>query len=143
MEPTRLGLILDSSIIIAAERRGQTVTGLLVQVKDQFGEIEVAISAVTVAELVHGFARATSDAIRDRRRSFIDELKRHVPVLGVTANTAEVAGLIGGDQAARGVSLPLDDLLIAACAIEQGYAVVTLNERHFRKIPGLEVVAGL
>jgi predicted nucleic acid-binding protein len=30
--------------------------------------------------------------------------------------------------------------LIGASAIEQGYAVATLNLRHFEKIPGLKVV---
>ncbi|MGD0872847.1 MAG: hypothetical protein ABSB88_25160 [Bryobacteraceae bacterium] len=35
--------------------------------------------------------------------------------------------------------LPLNDLLIAADAIEQGYAVLTENLRHFEKIPGIQV----
>jgi predicted nucleic acid-binding protein len=30
--------------------------------------------------------------------------------------------------------------MIAAAAIEQGYAVLTGNERHFQKIPGLTVL---
>ncbi len=42
------------------------------------------------------------------------------------------------EQAAKGVTLPADDLLIGASAIEQGYAVATLNTRHFRMIPGLQ-----
>jgi predicted nucleic acid-binding protein len=35
---------------------------------------------------------------------------------------------------------PFNDLLIAAAAIEQGYAMLSSNLRHFRKIPGLQVV---
>jgi predicted nucleic acid-binding protein len=31
--------------------------------------------------------------------------------------------------------------MIAAAAIEQGYAVLTENLRHFRQIPGLTVVS--
>ena len=110
------------------------------QVRQAFGEVEIAISAVTVAELVHGIARAGTAELRDRRRVFIDELKRHVPVHPVTDETGERAGQISGEQAAKGVSLPLDDLLIGVSAIEQGYAVATLNLRHFHKIPGLTVV---
>jgi len=30
--------------------------------------------------------------------------------------------------------------MIAAAAIEQGYAVLTVNRRHFEKIPGLTVI---
>ena len=103
-------------------------------------EIEIAMSAVTVAELVHGIARAKKQEIRDRRRAFIDELKRHVPVHPITDATAEIAGTIGGEQASKGNTIPIDDLLIGSSAVEQGYAVGTLNLRHFEKIPGLTVL---
>ncbi len=59
----------------------------------------------------------------------------------ITDSTAEIAGRISGEQAAKGITLPADDLLIGASAIEQGYAVATLNIRHFQKIPGLQVVS--
>jgi predicted nucleic acid-binding protein len=141
MEPSLLGLILDSSVIIAAERKRQTVEELLTSVGQAFGEVEIAISAVTLAELVHGVARASTPEVRRSRRAFIDELKKHVPVHPVTDSTGEIAGLIGGEQAAKGITLPADDLLIGASALEQGYAVATLNTRHFGKIPGLRVVS--
>ena len=141
MESPLLGLILDSSVIIAAERRRQTVEELLTFVGQTFGEVEIAISAVTLAELVHGVVRANTRTIRDSRRAFIDELKKHVPVHPVTDSTAEIAGQLSGEQATKGITLPSDDLLIGASAIEQGYAVATLNTRHFREIPGLQVVS--
>src|SRR5947208_3322720 len=75
MESAILGLVLDSSIIIEAERKHQTVEELLAGVQERFGEIEISMSAVTVAELVHGIARAKKQEIRERRRAFIDELK--------------------------------------------------------------------
>jgi hypothetical protein len=37
MESALLGLILDSSVIIDAERKGQTVEGLLEQIRPEFG----------------------------------------------------------------------------------------------------------
>ena len=141
MESPLLGLILDSSVIIAAERKRQTVEELLTSIGQTFGEIEIAISAVTLAELVHGVARANTPEVRAARRAFIDELKEHVPVHPISDSTAEIAGQISGEQAARGITLPADDLLIGASAIEQGYAVATLNTRHFRKIPGLQVLS--
>ena len=140
MESALLGLVLDSSVLIAAERKNQTVEQLLASIREAFGEVEVLISAVSLAELAHGVARATTPEVKARRRAFLDALKTHVPVQPVTADTAEIAGQLGGEQAARGVVLPLDDLLIGASALEQGYAVATLNQRHFGKIPGLQVV---
>ena len=139
MESPLLGLIPDSSVMIAAERKRQTVEVLLTSIGQVLGEVEVAMSAVTLAELVHGVARANTPEIRTARRAFIDELKKHLPVHPVTASTAEIAGQISGEQAAKGITLPADDLLIGASAIEQGYAVATLNNRHFEKIPGLQV----
>lgn len=127
MESALLGLILDSSVIIEAERKGQTVEQLLKQVHQAFGEVEIAICSVTVAELVHGVHRANTPEIRKRRRAFIDELKRHVPVHPVTDETGEIIGQISGEQAVRGVKIPFDDLAIGAPALEQNYAVVTLN----------------
>ena len=69
MEPAILGLVLDSSIIIEAERKHQTVEELLDAIQQRFGEIEIAMSAITVAELVHGIARGKKQEIRDRRRA--------------------------------------------------------------------------
>ena len=141
MESPLLGLILDSSVIIAAERKRQTIEEFLTSIGRSFGEVEIAISAVTVAELVHGVARASTPEVRAARRAFIDELKKHVPVHPITDSTAEIAGQLSGEQAAKGITLPADDLLIGASAIEQGYAVATLNVRHFEKIPGLQVLS--
>lgn len=63
-----------------------------------------------------------------------------MPVHFVTDATAEIVARIGGEQAARGVNLPLADLVIGATAVELGYAVGTGNMRDFRRIPGLRVV---
>jgi predicted nucleic acid-binding protein len=51
-----------------------------------------------------------------------------------------VVARIGGEQAAKGINLPLADLIIGACALELGYAVGTNNIRDFRRIPGLAIV---
>jgi predicted nucleic acid-binding protein len=66
-------------------------------------------------------------------------LKRNVPVHPVTEATAEIIGRISGEQAAKGIKISFDDLAIGAAALEHGYAVATLNLRHFRMIPGLVV----
>jgi predicted nucleic acid-binding protein len=41
---------------------------------------------------------------------------------------------------AKGIRLPLSDLLIGVRALELGYSVATGNLRHFKMIPGLSVV---
>jgi len=48
VEPAHVGLILDSSVVIASERRGHTVRQILEQFKAGYGEVEVGLSVVTI-----------------------------------------------------------------------------------------------
>lgn len=84
MESTGVGLVLDSSVVIAGERRGHTVRQILEQFKTDYGEIEIGLSVVTIVELVHGVQRAQTEERRARRQAFVDELIRDVPVHPVT-----------------------------------------------------------
>jgi tRNA(fMet)-specific endonuclease VapC len=135
-----VGLILDSNIIIAGERQGRTVRQILEQFQSGYGETEIGLSVVTVVELTHGIQRAQSEERRKRRQAFVDELIRDLLVYPVTVETAKLAGRIEGERAEHGVSIPFEDLLIAATALELGFSVVTGNVRHFQQIPGLTVL---
>jgi tRNA(fMet)-specific endonuclease VapC len=141
MEPASLGVILDSSVVIEAERQRLNVAQFLKQIIEKIGEMEAALCAITVAELVHGVYRADTPERRERRRVFLDELRAAVPVYPITDNTAELVGKIGAESSARGVIIPFDDLLIGACAVERGYAVATQNFRHFEKIRDLKLIS--
>jgi len=125
VEATRVGLILDSSVVISGERRGHTVRQILEQFKAGYGEIEMGLSVVTIVELTHGIQRAETEERRQRRQAFVDELIRDVPVHPVTVETAKLAGRIEGDQAAQGVNIAFEDLLIAATPCKLGFGVVT------------------
>jgi tRNA(fMet)-specific endonuclease VapC len=135
-----MGLILDSSLLIGGERRGQRVWDILERALALHGETESAISAVTVVELIHGIHRAKSQSDAIRRRGFVEELCQAVPVEPVTLEIARIAGRIEGEQAAKGIVIALPDLLIGVTALHLGYSVATLNLRHFQSIPGLAVV---
>jgi len=69
-----MGLILDSSILVAGERGGESVREILQRVQATQGDVKSALSAVTIVELTHGIYRAKSDADRERRREFTEEL---------------------------------------------------------------------
>jgi tRNA(fMet)-specific endonuclease VapC len=139
VEPASVGIILDSSVIIAAERRGHTVREILEQVKAVQGEIEIGVSVVTIAELVHGAYRTKTQAQQQRRLEFIERLSSDVPVHPVTLAIARLAGRIEGQQEAIGVQFAFD-LLIGTTALRLGYEVATLNLRDFQRISGLSVI---
>jgi len=141
MEPASLGVVLDSSVVIEAEGRHLNVAQFLKQIILKTGEMEVVLCSITVAELVHGIHRADTPERRERRRAFLDELKAVVPVYPITDSTAELVGKISAESSATGVTIPFDDLLIGACALERGYAVATRNVRHFQKIRGLNLIS--
>ena len=135
-----MGLILDCSVVIAAERRGDTVEKLIEQVISVTGDQDAALSSVGLTELVHGIYRAQTQAMRLLRQSFIDELLSDLTIYPYTKATALLAGKIDGEQQAQGVTIPFGDLLVGATALELGFPVLTVNLRHFRLIPGLKIV---
>lgn len=135
-----MGLILDSSVLVAAERRGQNARQALEAVLSTTGDVAVAISVVTLMELAHGVARANTQERQKTRQRFVDELASAVPLHSVTVAIAWRAGLLDGQTQARGIRIPLPDLLIGVTALDLGYAVGTSNPRHFESVPGLEVV---
>jgi|SRR5580698_7827812 tRNA(fMet)-specific endonuclease VapC len=141
MESPLLGLVLDSSAVIGAERNRQTVAAFIEAILLRHGPVDLGLSPVSVAELVHGVYRAKTPEASQRRREYIEEIVNLVPVHPATNRTAWLVGQIEGQEAAKGNVLPFNDLMIAAAALEQGYAVLTRNIRHFQRIPGLRVVS--
>lgn len=99
-------LILDTSVLVTAERRGHSVPEILAQVREAFGEAETSLSVVTIVELAHGIQRAKLGAQRRLRQAFVEELMAILRVHPITPEIAQRAGLISGEQAERGIHLP-------------------------------------
>jgi predicted nucleic acid-binding protein len=135
-----MGLILDSSVLITAERQGKNARQVLTAIAKEVGETEVGISVITLIELAHGAARADTPERKSKREKFIEELLMAMPVYPVTATMALRAGQLDGQNQARGIRVPLPDLLVGVAALELGYSVGTSNLRHFRQVTGLSVV---
>ena len=134
-----MGLILDSSVAIAAERRRLPVEDMLTAIRELSGPEEIALSVVSVMELEHGIWRAKEPAQATRRKHFLEDLISNIPVYPVTTELARKAGRIDAEQQTRGVRNAFQDLLIGVSALELGYAVITHNVRHFQMIPDLIV----
>ena len=100
----------------------------------------MAISAISVVELTHGVYRGVEGSQRDRRRSFVNEITRDIPIHAVSLGIAQLAGRMEGEQAALGVAIGFEDLMIGATALYLGCKEATLNVKHFRLIPGLLIV---
>jgi predicted nucleic acid-binding protein len=135
-----MGVILDSSVVIAAERRRDSVAALIERVLTTAGEQDAALSSVGLTEIVHGVYRSRETAVKLAREAYLGELLAGLTVYPYTKEAAMIAGKIDGEERSRGIIVPFSDLLIGATALAIGFSVMTVNLRHFRLIPGLSVI---
>jgi predicted nucleic acid-binding protein len=126
--------IIDTSVVIDLEH---------VAARDL--PAELAVSAVTLAELAAGPHATTDDAERARRQDRLQRAEATFEPLPVDANVARAYGRVyvavaGRGRKARGArSL---DLLIAATALASGLPLYTRNPDDFRGTEGLiDIVA--
>ncbi len=97
---------------------------------------EIAISAITLAELEYGIARSQYP---DRNRVALLAFLVPFAVLEFDAKACSDYGPIGASLEAKGKPVGPMDLLLAAQARSRGLILVTNNEREFQRIDGLEV----
>lgn len=94
------------------------------------------ISVITVSELLRGVHRASTEH-RERRRAAVERIISAFSPLVITEPVARVHAELGAGLAAEGTPIPTHDLWIAATALAYGLALVTLDTRHFERVPGL------
>ena len=135
-----MGLVLDSSVLIAAERVKRPVSQLLAALSTEYWEAEFLLSSISVMELEHGWHRANTPEIAAKRRRYLDEVMHILPVEPFTREMAILAAKIDAEMKKVGLVIATADLLIGVTALHLGYAIGTRNVRHFRMIPGLNVL---
>jgi predicted nucleic acid-binding protein len=135
-----MGLVLDSGVLIAAEREAKPVSELLAALEQEHGETEIVLSSITVIELEHGFHRANTAELARKRRDYLDTIFAAIPVEPLTREIAQLAAKIDAEAKQAGRVIPFPDLLIGVTALHFGYAVGTRNLRHFQMIPGVNVI---
>ena len=125
--------LLDTDILIYALKGEPTV---LDNFKKYAAEPK-AVSVVTYGELVFG-AQASQKVTENLAKVY--RLKEIFPLIEMTAGIMDIFGALKAELRRNGTPVDDFDLLIGATALTTGYCVVTNNERHYSKIPGLEVV---
>jgi tRNA(fMet)-specific endonuclease VapC len=129
-----VGLLVDSDLLIGLERAGDVPLDVLP------GDEEVAISVITMSELLHGVHRATGE-IRSRRRSFVEWILAEFEAIPITTVVARAHAEAWAELAAAGSLIGAHDLWIAATAIAHDLGLATQNRADFERVPGLRVVS--
>lgn len=122
-------VLIDTSVWIDVFRGRTPVLAELV--KRLLEEGTAALCDVVTAEIRIGLRQ-------DERRKILSLLEA-VPSVPVLSLDWAAAGDLGALHRARGQTLPLTDLLIAAVCLRNGLDLLTLDE-HFKGIEGLRLV---
>jgi tRNA(fMet)-specific endonuclease VapC len=132
-----MGLIFDTSELIAAERQHRSLANMLAAFAPQE---EIGISVVTIAEIQHGVRRATEPSQIAKRRALLDSAVSIFKVHTLTPPIALLIGNLDAELTMRGQRLDFADMAIAATAMTLDFSLVTHNLRHFERIPGLRIL---
>jgi len=130
-----MGTIYDTCILINYERLGTEIEELI---PSREGEAP-GVSVVSIAELLHGAHRADGEKRKQERLAFVEKVCRLFTIFDYDTEAARVFATISSSTARRGISLGVNDMIIAATALSHGYSVLTLNGKDFKDIEGLSV----
>ena len=124
-------LILDTGVIIRAERGGAGLANLLA------ADDDITIAASTLAELQLGVELA-DEARRDRRQEFVDGIRALIPVEDYTADVARVHARLLAHARREGKPRGAHDLIIAATAATTARTLLTTDGKAaFDGLPGV------
>jgi predicted nucleic acid-binding protein len=127
--PDEIDFIADTSAIIALLRRDSAVEQI-------FTGKNFAITFVTLAELSLGVLKAARPEAAWAR---IREVLRDRQMLHVSPVTPAIYARIYFDLERSGALIPINDIWIAALAIERRVPIVCSDE-HFSRVTGLSVI---
>jgi len=124
-------ILLDTNAYVRFLRGDEKVMSYLAQADS------VYMSVFVLGELYAGFKAGGREK---ENRQILDRflLKPTVTVLEATIETADIFGLIMASLKKSGNPIPIDDVWIAAHALETGSILVTYDD-HFAQIPGLRL----
>ena len=131
-----MGLILDSSLLIADERQGFDLPAWL---RGRPPE-PVAVSAITFSELWFGIDVDENAARGRRRRRWLEKTFRRLEIIPLDTHVARLHSRAWAQLSKAGQMIGPHDLIVAATALHRRWAVATFNAREFRQVPGLKVI---
>jgi predicted nucleic acid-binding protein len=130
--------LIDTGIWIAVERGAMGAADVYAITRQE----PVYLSPVNVAEMRFGLEVLRAGALKQRAAAALRRLRRK-PQLRITLETAEVFGSLAARlrKAGRDPSVRINDLWLAAQAIQRDFRLLTSNPRDFRDIADLKMVA--
>lgn len=125
--------LLDTDTCVALIRsRSEPVLARLKRCQPE----SVGLSSITLAELEYGVARSSDPA---RNQAALIQFCAPLEIMPFDAPACHAYGRVRAALESRGTPAGPLDTLIAAHALSLSAVLVTINEREFRRVPGLKV----
>ncbi len=133
-----MGLVIDTSALVALERSGSSWEEALSDLGDELA----ALPAIVYAELLVGARLAENTARAASRHAKIGALISRVPIIEFGSEIAERWADLFAILSREGRLIPSNDLAVAATAFHLGFGVLVgpRDEAHFRRYPGSELI---
>ena len=125
-------LLLDTTFLIDSERSGERASEAIED------DDEVAIAAITVAELRVGVILSSGKSQTDRL-AFLNDVLTTIPVVGYDESIAESHAELLVHVRRQGKPRGAHDLIIAATAKMSGREILSADEAAFEDLPGVRV----
>ena len=132
-----MGFLIDTNLWIAVERGRLGAADIHAITK----QAPIYLSPVNVAEIRYGIDLMKDAKQKQRAMSTLRRLRRK-PLLRITSEVGEVFGMIAAKlvQTGRGADFRVQDLWLAAQAIQREFTLLTANAKDFEDVPGLRFV---
>lgn len=133
-----MGWLIDTNLWIAVERGALGAADIHAVTKQD----PVYLSPINVAEIRFGLD-LLPDGPRKQKAAVALRGLRRKPQLRITVETADTFGALAAaiKKAGKDPDVRVNDLWLAAQAIQRDFSLLTSNRRDFADIPGLRMVA--
>lgn len=133
-----MGWLIDTSTWIAVERGALGAADIQAITRQE----PVYLSPVNIAEIQLGVELLRAGPLKQKAAAALRRLRRK-PQLRITLETAEVFGFLAAKlkKAGRDPNVRINDLWLAAQAIQRDFTLLTSNPKDFKDIQGLKLVA--
>lgn len=133
-----MGFLIDTNIWIAIERGRLSAA----DIHAITGQASIYLSPINLAEIRFGIDLMTDAKKKQNVMATLRRMRRK-PLLRIGAETAEIFGALAAGLAktGRGHGYRIQDLWLAAQAIERKFTLLTANTRDFADVPGLKYLA--
>ena len=129
--------MIDTSLWIAVERGALGAADIHAITRQE----PVYLSPVNIAEMRFGVELLPPGSQKQRATAMLRRLRRK-PQLRITVETAETFGILAAKvkKAGRDPHVRVNDLWLAAQAIQRNFRLLTSNVKDFADVPGLQMV---